>query len=145
MPKKLLLLSLGAFCALEFVLINVHGADEPKKVDMSKVPPASARKGLSFEKDVKPILDKSCVKCHSGDKPKGKYRMDTLASVIKGGESGDPAVVPSQGGKSPLVLYPSDAVQDMEMPPTEKRDKFPHLTKEQIGVLRAWIDQGAKK
>jgi hypothetical protein len=32
----------------------------------------------------------------------------------------------------------------MEMPPTDKRDKYPKMTAEQIGILRAWIDQGAK-
>ena len=124
------------------VLTSTIAAD--KKPDMSKVPPASDKKGLTFATDIKPLLDKSCVKCHSGDKPKSKYRMDTLQSVIKGGESGDPAVVPGQSAKSPMVLFVSDAVEEMEMPPIDKRDKYPALTKEQIGLLRAWIDQGAK-
>jgi hypothetical protein len=144
MAKKSWLISASLACALTFVLSAAKAADKEKKVDMSKVPPASTKKGLTFEKDVKPLLEKSCVKCHSGDKPKSKYRMDTLASVIKGGESGDPAVVPGHSDKSPMVLFTSDAVEEMEMPPTEKRDRFPALTKEQIGIVRAWIDQGAK-
>jgi hypothetical protein len=111
---------------------------------MSKVPPASTKKGLTYEADIKPLVDKSCLKCHSGDKPKSKYRVDTLAHLIKGGESGDPAVVPGHSDKSPIVLFASDAVEEMEMPPLEKRDRFPALTKEQIGLVRAWIDQGAK-
>jgi len=108
------------------------------------LPPASEKKGLTFEKHIKPLLEKSCVKCHSGEKPKSKYRMDSLASVIKGGESGDPAIIPGNSAKSPMVAYVSELVEDMEMPPTDKRDKYPALTKEQIGLLRAWIDQGAK-
>ncbi len=124
------------------VLTSTIAAD--KKPDMSKVPPASDKKGLTFAADIKPLLEKSCVKCHSGDKPKSKYRMDNLQSVIKGGESGDAAVVPGQSAKSPMVLFVSDAVEEMEMPPVDKRDKYPALTKEQVGLLRAWIDQGAK-
>ena len=114
------------------------------KPDLSKVPPASAKKGLVFEKDIKPMVEKSCGKCHGPEKPKGKYRVDSLAALIKGGESGEPAVVAGQSAKSPMVLFVSDAVAEMEMPPVDKRDKYPALSKEQIGLLRAWIDQGAK-
>jgi hypothetical protein len=38
----------------------------------------------------------------------------------------------------------ADLIDDMEMPPKDKREKYPALTKDQIGLLRAWIDQGAK-
>lgn len=144
MSNKTFLFGASVACAFTLVLSGTRAADKDKKVDMSKVPPASKQAGVTFAKDIKPILDKSCVKCHSGDKPKSKYRMDSLASVIKGGESGDPAVVPGHSDKSPIVLYTSDAVEEMEMPPTEKRDRFPALTKDQIGLVRAWIDQGAK-
>jgi hypothetical protein len=70
--------------------------------------------------------------------------MESLEGLIKGGESGDAAIVPGNSAKSPLVHYISDLVEDMEMPPTDKRDKYPPLTKDQIGLIRAWIDQGAK-
>ena len=137
-------LAATALCLSAVALLAAE--QEKKKVewDASKLPPASDKKGLAFEKDIKPILEKSCVKCHSGDKPKSKYRMDTLANVIKGGESGDAAILPGNSAKSPMAAYVSDLVEDMEMPPTEKRDKYPQLTKEQIGLIRAWIDQGAK-
>src|SRR5437016_14407140 len=137
MSKKSYLFGLGLLCALALIVSGPRAADKEKKVDMSKVPPAAKKTGVTFEKDIKPILEKSCVKCHSGDKPKSKYRMDTLESVIKGGESGDPAVIPGHSDKSPMVLYSSDAVEEMEMPPTEKRDRFPALTKDQVGILRA--------
>ena len=134
---------MAALCLSAATLL---GADDKKKAtwDPSKLPPASNQKGLTYEKDIKPLLEKSCVKCHSGEKPKSKYRMDSLASVIKGGESGDAAIVPGNSAKSPMVAFTTGLVEDMEMPPTEKRDKYPALTKEQIGLLRAWIDQGAK-
>jgi len=134
-------LGAAAFCLCALALI---GAEKKAVWDAGKLPPASDKKGLAYEKDIKPLLEKSCVKCHSGEKPKGKYRMDSLATVIKGGESGDSAIIPGNSAKSPMVAYVSELVEDMEMPPTDKRDKYPALTKEQIGLLRAWIDQGAK-
>ena len=133
--------------ALCLCAVALSGADKEKKKaewDPAKLPPASDKKDLTYDKDIKPIFEKSCVKCHSGDKPKSKYRIDTLAAAVKGGESGDAAIVPGNSAKSPMVAYISELVEDMEMPPTEKRDKYPALTKEQIGLVRAWIDQGAK-
>jgi hypothetical protein len=126
--------------------LSLGAADKEKKkpVDTSKLPPPSTQKGLTYEKDIKPIFEKSCVKCHSGEKPKSKYRIDTLANAIKGGESEEAAIIPGNSAKSPMVHYISELVEDMEMPPTEKRDKYPALTKDQIGLIRAWIDQGAK-
>ncbi len=106
--------------------------------DASKLPPA-AKQAVTFDKDIKPLLEKSCVKCHSGEKPKGKYSMETKENILKG-----EAVVKGNSAKSPLVHMVSDLVVDEEMPPTDKRDKFPALTKDQIGLIRAWIDQGAK-
>src|SRR5437867_1277202 len=136
-----------AMAALCFTAVALFAAEKEKKKadwDPAKLPPASNKKDLTYEKDIKPILEKSCVKCHSGDKPKSKYRIDGLANVIKGGESGDAAIIAGNSAKSPMAAYVSDLVEDMEMPPTEKRDKYPQLTKEQIGLIRAWIDQGAK-
>src|SRR4051812_27115290 len=48
------------------------------KVDISKLPPAAAKQGVTFDTDVKPIFEKSCAKCHGADveKPKGKFRAD---------------------------------------------------------------------
>ncbi len=112
--------------------------------DAAKLPPAAKTAGVTYEKNIKPIFEKSCVGCHGAEKPKGKYRMDSLDAIKKGGSSGDAAVVPGNSAKSPLVHYVADLVTDMEMPPTDKREKYPALTKDQIGLVRAWIDQGAK-
>ena len=119
-----------------------HAADEAKP-DLGKLPKASDKTGLTYEKDMKALFEKSCLKCHSGEKPKGKYSMETLAGLIKGGKEGK-GVVPGKSTESPVLLYAADAVAEMEMPPTDKRDKFPALTKDQLALVRAWIDQGAK-
>jgi hypothetical protein len=118
-------------------------AAEPK-LDPARLPAPATRPAVTYEKDIRPLLDKSCVKCHSGDKAKGDYHLDSLAGALKPGENGKPAIVPGQSAKSPLVYFASDLVEDMEMPPKDKRDKFPPLAKDQVALLRAWIDQGAK-
>jgi hypothetical protein len=133
-------IAIGIVLGIAFGL-SVASAAAP---DISKLPPAAAKKDVTWDKDVKPLVEKSCLKCHTGEKPKSKYRMDTRDTFIKGGESGDPAVVPGKSEKSLVVLYSAGLVEDMEMPPTEKRDKYPAWTKDQIALVRAWIDQGAK-
>ena len=111
--------------------------------DAAKLPPAASQTGVTYEKDIKPIFQKSCLKCHSGEKPKGKFSMESLASLLKGGAEGA-SILPGNSAKSALVHMASDLVKDSEMPPTDKREKYAPLTKEQVGLVRAWIDQGAK-
>ena len=124
------------------MVLSLGAADKP--VDVSKLPPPSDKKGLTYDKDIKPLLEKSCLKCHGPEKPKSKYRVDSLQAMIKGGESGEAAIIAGKSEKSPLIHFVADLVEDYEMPPVDKRDKYPPMTKEQIGILRAWIDQGAK-
>ena len=137
-----LTLSLGSALVLSALAVIAADKKPAAKPDLSKLPPA-ATKTVDFDKDIKPLIEKSCAKCHGGEKPKSKYVVDTKENIIKGGKEGV-AVVPGKSAESPIVHYVADLVEDMEMPPTDKRDKFPALTKEQIGLLRAWIDQGAK-
>jgi hypothetical protein len=112
--------------------------------DASKLPPASDKKGLTFAKDIVPLLKESCLGCHGEMKPKSKYRVDSLEAMIKGGSSDEAAIIPGNSAKSPIAYYVADLIEEYEMPPVDKRDKYPAWTKEQVGLLRAWIDQGAK-
>jgi len=142
MPKSNQTLVFSTLTALAVSLLTAAAAD--KKVDVSKLPPPADKKDLTYDKDIKPMLEASCLKCHGAEKPKSKYRVDSREALIKGGESEEASVVPGKSDKSPLVWYVADLVEDMEMPPADKRDKYPALKKDQIGLLRAWIDQGAK-
>ena len=127
--------------AITGLALQVATAADP---DISKLPPAAKKEGLTFDKDIKPLLENSCLKCHGAEKPKSKYRVDSREAFIKGGDSDEAAVVAGKSEKSPVVHYVADLVADYEMPPLDKRDKYPKMTPEQIGILRAWIDQGAK-
>lgn len=116
-------------------------AAEP--VDVSKIPPAATVEKVDFAKQIKPLLEKSCLSCHGEKRPKSKYRVDSREALIKGGSSEEAAIIVGKSEKSPLIHFVVDLVEEMEMPPLPKRKTNPAWTKEQIGVVRAWIDQGA--
>jgi hypothetical protein len=140
MKKSLILLALGSATALQ--AFSAAAAD----VDLGKLPPASSKKGVTFENDIKPIFEKGCFKCHGPEsaKPKGKFRADTLEAIMKGGENA-PNVVAGNIKKSTLLHQVALLVDEDEwMPPKDNKAKIPALTKEQVGLVRAWIEQGAK-
>jgi len=114
-----------------------------KQGDLAAKLPAAAKKTVSYKKDIKPLFDKSCLNCHGPKKrPKGKFRIDTRELALKGGSEGV-SIVPGKSHKSALINYIAYQVVDFEMPPEGKKD-YPKLTKDQVGLVRAWIDQGAK-
>ena len=114
-------------------------ADDPK------LPPASTKTGVTYASDTKAIFDASCVKCHSGDKPKARLRMDSLAGVLKGTKEGK-IVTPGDSAGSFMIKAIAHATTDHDswMPPLNNKAGIKPLTPEQIGLIRAWIDQGAK-
>ncbi len=87
-----------------------------------------------FEKEVRPLLVEKCWKCHGETTHKGRLKLTTRASLLKGGVSG-PAAVPEKPEESLLI----DAVRYTEvrrMPPDGK------LTARQIEVLERWVKLG---
>lgn len=92
-----------------------------------------------FVNEITPIFQKSCLPCHSGEKPKGGLSLEKLAGLAKGGQSGQPAVIPGQPDVSPLLRFVQDQVEDLEMPPLSRRAKYPALTKLEVATLRDWI------
>lgn len=103
-----------------------------------KTPPPSGKAGgVSFTKDVAPILSDRCLGCHAGDDAKGKLRLDTFAGMKQGGEHG-PLLVIGKPSRS-LIIHRLNAPAAQRMPKDDKP-----LTKEQIRTIALWIDQGAK-
>jgi hypothetical protein len=139
LPSTLATLTLGCLLASS---LSARAAD--KTPDISKLPPPATKTGITFDNHIKKIIEPSCLKCHSGNRPKGRYSVTTREAFIKGGDSGKPAVIPGKSTLSPVIHFAADLVLDMEMPPVDMRQDFPALTKDQIATLRAWIDQGAK-
>ena len=92
---------------------------------------------VDFVRDVKPLLQSACARCHARGNDKGGFRFDTRDLFLKGGDTG-PAIVAGKSGESLLVSLVAGADPEMVMP-----QKGSRLTEAQIGVLRAWIDAGA--
>lgn len=105
-------------------------------------PPAAAAP-VDFVKQVKPILERSCVDCHGPQRARAHYRLDSREALLKGGDSGNAAAVPGHGDKSPLIQYVSGPGADLEMPPKAKRHLYQALSAEEVRLLRNWIDQDA--
>jgi hypothetical protein len=102
--------------------------------------PPAAPQSIDFSEDVEPILAASCARCHGAERPRGGFRLTDRVAAIAGGQGG-PAIIPGDSGNSPLIHYVARLVEGMEMPPTGAGDP---LSEEQVAVLRAWIDQGAR-
>ena len=104
-----------------------------------EVPPAKAANRL-FTIKVLPLLKVKCFGCH-GDDPdeiRGDLDIRSRKSLLRGGESGKPAVVPGHPEKSPL--YQAVLWNGLEMPP-KANDR---LTKTETGLIRDWITAGAR-
>jgi ankyrin repeat protein/mono/diheme cytochrome c family protein len=98
---------------------------------------------VEFTRDIQPLLERSCAACHSGERPKGGFALSDRTSLLKGGNRGEPAVVPFKPDAGQLLRVVQDQVEDLEMPPVSKRAKFPSLTPDEVSKLSGWIAQGA--
>jgi ankyrin repeat protein len=124
----------------------VGNAPSKPRIVPQTLPARTAQNGqkIDFAEQIKPLLERSCIACHSGEKPRGLFHIGDRNGTLKGGASGEAAVVPGHSEKSPLIDYVSDNVPDLEMPPKAQRKRFPALRTNDIALLRAWIDQGAE-
>ena len=110
--------------------------------------PAPADGKVDFEKQLLPLFKEKCFDCHQKEhtdekgkvkKPKGKFRMDGAAAMMKGGSEGSD-IVPGDAAKS--LVYTTTTLpesDDMAMPPEGKGDR---LTKEQQDLIKQWINEG---
>jgi hypothetical protein len=123
---------LRPFVAVALVLsfLGVGRADD--------LPPPAGRK-VDFAADIRPILAKSCFRCHGEKAIKGGLVLDERAEALRGGDNG-PVILPGKSAESRLIRYVAGLDDDVFMPPSGSGDP---LTPDQIGLLRAWIDRGA--
>ena len=91
-----------------------------------------------FEREVKPLLEERCFKCHGPDKQKGGLRLDIKTGILEGGDSEEAAVVPGNSGASPLIKRVLATEAEEVMPPKGER-----LDPAQVAILTRWIDLGA--
>jgi mono/diheme cytochrome c family protein len=162
--------------ALPLLGLALIGSAAPAAPDISKLPPAATQTGVTYAKDIQPLFEASCFRCHGERQQKGDLRLDSLEAALKGGEDGK-VITPGDSAKSSLVIAVAQLDNKTAMPPKrgggpggkgfggkgpggEKKSspdgksfggKGPGggpqskpLTTEQVALVRAWIDQGAK-
>ncbi len=112
---------------------------EPEGGPQSQTSNLSDQQSL-FVETITPILKEKCYSCHGPEKQKGGYRLDLPEIALKGGDSGEAAIVPGDPIRSYLVeriLLPPD--DDDVMPPAGKQA----LANGEIGSILDWIRKGA--
>lgn len=98
---------------------------------------------VDFDRDVRPFLSDNCLSCHCQTTTKGGLNLETPELMLKGGDSGT-AIVPQKGSESLILQAAAHLDDDLAMPPRDNKAKAKNLTPEQLGLLKLWIDQGAK-
>ena len=101
-----------------------------------QLPPAASIE-VDYDKDIRPLLSANCYSCHGSEVQQSGLRLDLRQNALRGGDYG-PVIVPGNSAESKLTRRLVSGDGGLQMPPTGA------LTDEEIGILRAWIDQGAE-
>ena len=97
---------------------------------------------VSFETEILPIFQKNCLACHRASEAYGELVLETAAAILKGGDTG-PAVVAGKGADSLLLKVAAHQAKPL-MPPPGNDVAAKNLTPDELGLIKLWIDQGAK-
>lgn len=111
----------------------------------ASLPVKELAKGVAvdFESDILPIFKKNCLACHNTTKARGDLNLETPQLIRDGGSSGD-VVIPGDPSDSLLYLSASHAEEDYIMPPEGNKVKAKNFTANELGLLKRWIENGAK-
>lgn len=129
---------LGGLRLAAAVVVCTLGATQPVPgaADAQGLP-APVSRGVDFDSEVAPILRERCAACHGPSVQTSGLRLDQRDAALRGGFRGR-VILPHDSAQSPLVHRVASGEQAFRMPPSG-----PRLTREQVAILRAWIDQGA--
>src|SRR5688500_1727654 len=105
----------------------------------AELPPAAGKK-IDFRVDIQPLLQKNCYSCHGPEHQEGGLRLDHKKRALDGGDSGA-EIVPGKSAESRLVRLAAGTDEEFGVMPPE--GKGTRLTAAEVGLIRAWIDQGA--
>ncbi len=99
----------------------------------------SARAEVKFSRDIAPILIRRCIGCHGERANLGGYRVQTFQNLLRKGGSGATPIVAGKPDSSRLYQLIASPTVALRMPKSDDA-----LSKEQIGLIRRWIVEGAK-
>ena len=99
--------------------------------------PAALDRTIDYVKEDQPIFERHCTECHGEDTQESGLRVDRKASLLRGGDLGEPAIQKGKGADSFLIQIVSGTHDDLKMPPDGNG-----LNRNEISILRTWIDQG---
>ncbi len=108
----------------------------PGVLAAQSLPPAASIK-IDYDQHIRPLLAQQCYGCHGPEAQQSGLRLDLRQQALRGGDYG-PVIVPGKSADSKLIRRLVDGDGGLQMPPTGA------LSNEEIGLLRAWIDQGAE-
>jgi ankyrin repeat protein/mono/diheme cytochrome c family protein len=125
--------------ALLLFLVSWHFVQPPAGQAQAAAPqlPPAATGNVDYDKDIKPLLSQNCYSCHGPNAQQSGLRLDLRQNALRGGDYG-PVILPGKSAESKLIRRLVDGDGGMQMPPSGP------LSTEDIGILRAWIDQGAE-
>ncbi len=124
--------------ALVLMPVALLAADEAKPAKTGAAVAKTAQK-ISYDKQIRPILQAQCQGCHQPAKAGGDYVMTTFDGMREGGESGEPAIVPGKPDQSYFIDQITPA-KDGKAPMPQKK---PPLSKAEVELITRWITQGA--
>ena len=124
---------------LPFFIILIAAVAPTAGADDKPAKPA-ADAPVSYYKQVRPLFQTSCFGCHQPAQAKGGLVMTSHAGLLKGGESGDPGVVPNHPEKGTLLAQ----ITPVGKEPAEMPKEGQPLSADQIALVRRWISEGAK-
>jgi hypothetical protein len=94
---------------------------------------------VDFNREIRPLLNSHCFKCHGGVKEAGGLNLQFREQALKAGETGEIAIVPGKPDESAFIARLTSDDPDERMPRKEKP-----LPQEKIALLRQWIAEGAQ-
>lgn len=106
---------------------------------------APAKKTIDFNRDVRPILAQHCWVCHGSDPEALKKTRNMSLDSFEGAtqdRGGYRAITPGKPDQSALLRRVTAEIPAMQMPPPDSGLK--RLTKDEVGILRKWIEEGAE-
>ncbi len=109
-------------------------------VALFALPPSAGAQRVDFARDIRPIFEQHCFRCHGPKEEEAGLRLDVRAAAMAGGTSG-PVIVPGKAAESLLWQFITGRNEDrVIMPP---KDRGARLTESQCQLVARWIDEGA--